>query len=180
MPKPNPLSTTCWLFFFIITVAPAAFSQTNTRAPVTTNRFPPNVGDIDFDPALDDSAFVVCDPKVVLQYYNTPSYYKNHRRAIELYFRNHYRPPANAAGQNGYCTIRFIINCKGQTGRFRIYELDTHYQPYTFDKQITSRLLQLTKAIQGWEPAAYKSNTYDSYQYITFKLQKGAIACITP
>jgi hypothetical protein len=142
--------------------------------------FPLNTGDIAFNAALDDSSFVICNPNVVFQYYNTGSYYKQHKREIEQYFKRNYRPAVHTTGQTGFLTIRFIINCSGKTGRFRMYELDEHYQRYTFDTGISSQLMTLTKGLKNWQPAEYKNKIYDSYQYITFKLKKGAIECVLP
>ena len=144
-----------------------------------TDSFPLNTGDINFDASLDDPGFIICDPNNVFQYYNTGSYYKQHKREIEQYFKRNYRP-AQTAEQTGYLTIRFIINCSGKTGRFRMYELDAHYQPYKFNDSICSQLMTLTKALKNWQPAEYKNKIYDSYQYITFKLKKGAIECVLP
>lgn len=142
--------------------------------------FPLNTGDIAFNAALDDSSFIVCNPNVVFQYYNTVSYYKQHKREIEQYFKRNYDQPVQATGQTGYITIRFIINCSGKTGRFRMNELDDNYQPYKFDTSINNQLMTLTKGLTNWQPAGYKNKIYDSYQYITFKLKKGALECVLP
>lgn len=168
------------LLFLVITATTNSLHAQSHAANYKVDSFPANVGDIAYDPALDDSGYHICNPQVVLQYYNTPSYYKNNKRTIELHFKNRYKPPVTTDEQSGFLTIRFVINCNGQTGRFRLYELDNNYQPHTFNKQISSQLLQLTKELRGWQPASYKGKSYDSYQYITFKLKKGAIECITP
>jgi len=155
-------------------------AQPHLPPPLSADNFPANVGDFAFDPTIDDTNFVLGNPNIVFQYYNTRSYYLNNKRKIETYFKNNYHAPASASDQNGYLTIRFIININGKTGRFRLYELNADYQPHPFSKAISEQLLQLTKSIDGWEPAKYKEKLYDSYQYITFKLNKGAIVCITP
>ena len=169
-----------WLFFFMITGSQPVLAQANKAVYKVTDSFPANTGDLAFDAALDDAGFTVCNPQVVFQYYNTESWYKQHKRAIEQYFKNKYQPTAQTDDQTGYITIRFIINCSGKTGRFRMHELDKNYQPHHFHPGISSRLMQLTKELQGWQPAAYKNKIYDSYQYITFKLKKGVIECVLP
>jgi hypothetical protein len=164
-----------WLLLLMLTGNIRLFSQTDR-----VDSFPLNTGDIAFNAALDDSSFIVCKPNAVLQYYNTGSYYKQHKREIEQYFKRNYHQPAQTAGQTGYLTIRFMINCSGKTGRFRMYEIDDHYQTYKFDAGISSQLMTLTKNLTNWQPAEYKNKIYDSYQYITFKLKKGAIECVLP
>jgi hypothetical protein len=140
------------------------------------------VGDIHFSAALDDPAFVVCDTQWVFQYYNTGSWYKEHKRSIEQYFREHYNSPtiADSTTQTGYITIRFVINCQGHTGWFRLSEMDSGYHAFHFDPRISGQLLDETKTLEGWKPAVYRNKTYDSYQYITFKLKRGHIECLLP
>jgi len=169
----------CLLFLMIVSRG-AVFAQNSGLTYTGVDSFPLNTGDIAFNAAIDDPSFTICNPKEVFQYYNTTAYYKQHKREIEHYFKSRYQPSAQTAGETGYLTIRFIINCSGQTGRFRVYELDANYQPAKFDTGITSQLLKLTKELRGWQPAVYKNTIYDSYQYITFKLKKGAIACVLP
>ena len=168
------------LLFLMTTCGDAVFAQTSDLTYKGVDPFPLNTGDIAFNAALDDSTFIVCNPQLVFQYYNTGSYYKQHKREIAHYFKSRYQPTAQTVGQTGYLTIRFIINCSGKTGRFRMYELDANYQPCTFDAGISNQLLQLTKELTGWQPAVYKETIYDSYQYITFKLNKGTIECVLP
>jgi hypothetical protein len=169
-----------WLLFLMVVSGSTVFAQSSEPIYTGVDSFPLNTGDIAFNGAFDDSTFIVCNPKVVFQYYNTDSYYKQHKREIEHYFKSHYHSTVQTDGETGYLTIRFIINCSGQTGRFRVYELDANYLPVKFDTGITSQLLKLTKELRGWQPAEYKNKIYDSYQYITFKLKKGAIACVLP
>lgn len=164
-----------WLLVLMLTGSTTLFAQAGR-----VDSFPLNTGDIAFNAALDDSSFIVCDPNVVFQYYNTVSYYKQHKREIEQYFKQNYHQPAKTAEQTGYITIRFIINCSGITGRFRMSELDDNYQPYKFDASISSQVMKLTKGLTNWQPAEYKNKIYDSYQYITFKFKKGAIECVLP
>jgi hypothetical protein len=152
------------------------------QAAATRQTFPANVGDISFDPRLDDSSFHACRPDISIQHYNLHSYFKEHKREIQQWLLQQYTPPepATAKDQTGWLTIRFLINCEGHTGRFRMFEIDSAYHPFHFDKRISGRLLTLTRSIQGWKPVTYRNTAYDSYQYITFKLKKGAIECILP
>ena len=61
-----------------------------------------------------------------------------------------------------------------------MYEVDAHYQPYKFSDSVCSQLMTLTNGLTNSQPAEYKNKIYDSYQYITFKLKKGAIECVLP
>lgn len=145
-----------------------------------SSTFPDNVGDIPFDSLRDDPAFVVCNEKQVFQYYNTNSYYKDHKNEIVKYLLDHFHPQETFADQNGYLTVKFIINCKGETGRFRLFEIDNNYQPAHFNEALSAHLMDLVKQLRGWQPAVYKGKIYDSYQYITFRIRNGKIISITP
>jgi hypothetical protein len=164
------------LFFLFLISGLDACSQNSTDV----QKFPEQVGDISFDPAVDAPSFTVCNPKVVFQYYNTGSYYKDHKKEIAQHFTSRYVRPVDTLHQTGYLTIRFIINCKGETGRFRMYELDSNYQPFHFNEKIGEQLMKLAKQLNGWQPALYKEKIYDSYQYITFRIRNGNIISITP
>lgn len=147
-------------------------------APLASNR-PEHVGDISFDPSKDDSDFIICDTQRVIQYYGTTSYYKNHKKEIAQFLTSRFTP-SDTLHQSGYITIRFIINCKGETGRFRMFELDSNYHAFHFSEKISGQLLQLTKQIKGWQPAKYSDYILDSYQHIIFKIRNGKIVSISP
>lgn len=159
---------------------PALHSSLAVFSFRVTDSIPPQVGDIPYDPAIDDPAFKVSDSQWVLQYYNSGSYYLHHKKEIVRYFMTHYQSGTDTTDQTGYCTIRFIINRAGETGRFRLYQLDTAYQTFRFSEKISGQLLALTHQWKEWQPIKYKDKTYDTYQYLTFTLKNGRIVCITP
>lgn len=138
-----------------------------------------HVGDIPFDPSKDDPAFLVCDTQYVLQYYSTTSWYKDHKKEVAQFLTSRFAV-SDTLHQTGYITIRFVINCKGETGRFRMYELDSSYQAFHFSEKISGQLLQLVKQIKGWQPAKYDNDAFDSYQHIIFRISNGKIISISP
>jgi len=138
------------------------------------------VGHITFDESLDDPNFHLCDTLNLFQYYNTDSHFKDNKDKISHYFLQLYKPVTDIPQQCGYLTVKFIINCNGVTGRFRVFEMDSSYRSFAFDKRISDQLLNLTKALKGWKPAFYEGKVYDSYQYITFRLRDGKIIRINP
>ncbi len=155
-----------------------------------------HVGDIPFDGATDDASFEICNEMNVLPY-NTRygMYIEGERYGVLQYFREKYTiEPIN--GQTGYITIRFLVNCRGETDRFRIYEMDNNMKETTFEPIISQTLLQLTKKLKGWKiqfpdkllhtgglPVNYVSEhpqLYDYYQYLLFKIKDGQIETILP
>jgi hypothetical protein len=160
-------------FSFLSSTAQPPSSPPSPRLPSHA------VGDIPFDPALDDSAFHLCDSSRVFQYYNTEAYFLDNKDSLRLYFLNWFKP-GDVKDPSGYVTVKFIINCSGMTGRFRLLEMDSTYQPVHFDDLITGQLLSLVKGWKNWKPPHYKGKFYDSYQYITFRIVNGKIISISP
>lgn len=149
------------------------------------NENPPlNVGDIPFDEKTDDPNFKLCNESLIKQYYvryssDIPSGYKGEKAEIVDIFSRKYNSPI-LEGEDGYMTIRFVVNCEGKPGRFRVEEMDFNYLPKKFDSKIREKLLSITKGLEGWIPVSRDEKKYDFYQYLTFRLEKGQIKKIMP
>jgi hypothetical protein len=163
----------CSIFAFFITVSCAQKTETPEYTAV--------VGDIQYDPAVDDPGFKVCNVEQVLQYYQFGKgmQFRGEKGSIIKYFNSKFKGE-EIKGESGYITIRFVVNCEGNTGRFRMQEMDVDYQPKQFTKSISSRLLELTRDLHGWTIGTYDNVSYDYYQYLTFKIEDGIIKEILP
>ena len=139
------------------------------------------VGNINFDPKTDDPAFKLCAPNDVKQYFNFGKglQYKGEKMAIETVFSQEYQPVIDTT-QNGWIRIRFVVNCNGQTGRFRLMASDDDYQPKSFASPITDQLMSITKRLDGWQPLSTEDQPKDYYQYLLFKIHNGTILEILP
>lgn len=143
-----------------------------------------DVGDIPFDPSLDDPGFKPCDVRNIKQYYarqgdHTPAGYEGEKKAIVDFFKDKYQYPISES-ENGYVTIRFIVNCEGVLGRFRVQEMDFNYKPRSFNPAIKEQLLRLTKTLDKWVPVVKNNKKLDFYQYLSFRIENGQIAKIMP
>jgi uncharacterized protein YfbU (UPF0304 family) len=139
------------------------------------------VGDIVFDKTLDDTAFKLCNEERIVQYYNFSKsvQYEGEKVRIINHFKQHFQPLLDIS-QTGYVTIRFIVNCEGKTGRFRVQEMDNNYQVISLDKALVTQILKLTKDLDGWIVGVYDNKKFDYYQYLTFKIKNGSIEEIMP
>ena len=146
----------------------------------TGSNYPKNVGDIQPDSVLDGASFRVCRENNIPQYYSIQSGYEGEKPAIERYFKENFRKNKAWNKENGYLTVRFVVNCNGQTGRFRLLEMDADYHPKKFPESLSTHLLELCKKMDGWLPGKSENIPYDYYQYLTFTLEKGEIIRITP
>lgn len=136
---------------------------------------PVKVGDIQVDLKLDEPNFKPCSKKTTLQHYEFGKKYIGEKPALE----QHFSEKLNSGileKENGYITIRFLVNCKGETGFYRVKGMDFDYKEKKFDQPTVKQLLTLTKQLDGW-PIFEK---YNYYQQITFKIVNSQIDEILP
>jgi hypothetical protein len=166
-------------YFFLLCIAFQLNSCSSETSP------PPKylrwVGDISFDPKTDREDFHLCTPDDIKQYHNFSFgfLYKGEKIALENEIRSQYDEQI-AASQSGWLRIRFIVNCKAETDRFRIIGMDENRKPQTFDKSITDQLLKITKSLKGWLILPDDKTASDYYIYLIFKLDNGKIKEILP
>ncbi len=145
------------------------------------SNYPKNVGDISFDEKIDDPHFKVCHEDNVFQYYNFSKgfQYKGEKVKVNEHFQNGFKGKEKN-GETGFLTIRFIVNCEGKTGRFRVQGMDTSYHAKEFSKELVNDILTLTKKLDGWIVGEIEGLKTDYYQYLTFKLENGKLIEIMP
>lgn len=157
-------------------------SGKNTQQPISANTYPRWVGDIEHDPTKDSSSFQPCHgDDHIYQYFNNSeqgALFEGGKIAFENYFRKKYQPIDTE--QSGWIRIRFVVNCKGETGRFRLLEADENYQERPFDKKISSQLMELSKELKGWKIQTKHGDAIDYYQYLIFKMDNGHIEKVMP
>lgn len=140
-----------------------------------------NIGDIEYDETIDKRDFKLCNSSKIYQYFNNSKglEYKGDKTALEKEIRSQYKS-AELKGETGSIRVRFVVNCEGETDRFRLIAMDSNYLPKVFDKSITDQLLQISKNLKGWKPKSYREDPIDYYQYLIFKLTDGHITHILP
>lgn len=164
-----------FLIIFLLTLSSCASTYNNQ------NDSNLNVGAIVFDKSIDNPKFKVCDENRILEYYNFGKgfQYKGEKnKLIQIYesklkYRTIYK-------ESGYITIRFIVNCLGLSGRFRVQEMDLNYHPKKFKKKFATYLLDITSQLDGWVIGKLNGNAFDYYQYLTFKIVDGKLIEIKP
>ena len=140
-----------------------------------------HVGDIVFDPLLDDAAFNVCYPDKIFQYFNNGSGPEYLKEKIELdeYFSTKYQA-VEIFEESGMIRIRFVVNCEGKADRFRMISSDIYYKEKVFDHRIASQLMELIKSISDWPVKKYNKGAGDYYMYLIFKIKDGQLIEIMP
>lgn len=164
--------------FHILFLLPILFSCQSEK---TATVYPNQVGDIVFDKNIDNPDFKRCmDKDYGIQYYNDSEgfQYKGEKIAIirELEKLN----LSSSKKINGYVTIRFVINCEGKAGLFRVQQMNENYQEQSLDKDLVDRLLNFTESLNGWIPKESEGRKFDYYQYLSYKITDGKVSEILP
>ncbi len=167
------------LFYFCILL----LSSCNYSGLIFDPEYERHVGDIKINPKLDDPTFELCHgDEYVAQYFNYAEDFPfvAEKDSLIRLFQSTY-VPVNKKGQSGYVRIRFIVNCKGESGRFRITESDFNYQPFQFKRKIIKQLYDITKNIEKWDVISDEVNgPRDYYMYLIFKIKDGQLIEILP
>ena len=145
------------------------------------SKYPRWVGDSHYDPSLDDSTFQICyTENKVKQYFNFSEgfKYKGEKSALEQVIFGAYQPVD--VQESGWVRIRFVVNCNGDAGRFRLLQSDSNYQETSFDERITSQLMKIVKSLDGWVIMPSGEPAEDYYLYLIFKIENGQIIEILP
>lgn len=162
----------------VLSIALLSCNSTEKDKAQTYSRW---VGDIAHDPEMDDEHFQPCHgDDLIFQYFNMRQglQFEGEKIAIERYFAKNYQPVET--DQSGWVRVRFIVNCEGETGRFRVLESDENYKERPFDKRISDQLLKLSKNLNGWKIQSKDNQPIDYYQYLLFKIKKGKIENVMP
>lgn len=165
---------------FVLITSVSCKSENTNNSDSGYMRF---VGDIPPDSILDASGFKVCnEEKHIFQYFNTGEgfKYKGEKPALVSKIKNNFKPIAGSDDQNGYIRIRFIINCRGESGRYSVLSSDFSYEPKKFDQVVVNQLLTLVEELDGWEIISKNGTSLDYYMYLIFKIENGQIIEILP
>lgn len=161
------MSRGSWLLFLALSLSGCEYWFRSER-----------VGAIQFDPALDDKEFVVCDPANIFEYYQANPQYGEGYRALAQHFQSD--TPPLAPTLSGYFTQRFVINCEGETAWFRFRATDLEYQAIDFPADLKDWLLAVGKDMQPWSPGKFNGQKVDCYSFITLRIEQGKIVDLLP
>ena len=160
-------------------VASCAKQPTKENFIPTENAFKTSAHYIDPTTALLSEGFEVCDENYILQYYNPErATYSEGKNGLRNFILSNYTNKNYT--DSGYLNIRFIINCKGEAGRYVIHENDLNLEPKTFTKDLKNQLFELTTQLKKWNPNFTRDLERDSYMYISYRIENGNITEILP
>lgn len=133
-----------------------------------------DIGDTKFNPELDDVNFTFCDAANVL-----------HKRALVAYtggtpamekelISNYEKQPAFESF-TGYFFIRFAVNCKNESGRFRWEIVDEDFKEMKCPDALEKEIITKVKNLKNWNHPIYQGESHDGYTFLIVKIENGNI-----
>lgn len=144
--------------------------------------YPKFVGDIAFDKNIDEAGFSKCGTHqdYSFQYYYDSNDFEYKGEKLAIIRKLESENIKSTKEINGYVTIRFLVNCEGRTGLFRVQQMSLDYKEKLIDKNLGDDLLKFTKSLKGWIPKEVEGEKVDYYQYLTYKIEHGKVSEILP
>ncbi|MDR2237502.1 MAG: hypothetical protein LBE92_15385 [Chryseobacterium sp.] len=161
-----------------------SFVLMSCQAEKKLSRYPDTVGDIQFDRNLDDVDLKKCgkgkDRPFSFQYYHGTKEFDYKGEKIAIVERLNAENIYSEKKINGYITVRFLINCEGKTGLFRVSSMNSDLEDSGLDQELENKLLKFTKSLNGWMPKEIEGFKVDYYQYLTYKIENGKVSEVLP
>ncbi|WP_026933295.1 hypothetical protein [Christiangramia echinicola] len=123
-----------------------------------------------------DGDFKVCDEDKIPNYYSMDTDYEGGKKAIKNELLSNLQ---NLKFEDsGLITFRFIVNCEGEIGRFRIQSTDLKLEKIEIDSEKLKTLEYALVSLKKWNPAKNEFNSYDSYYVLNFKIRDNRVVDI--
>ncbi len=133
---------------------------------------------IDLDNSLKNRGFQRCSMYGISKIGNTGNLYEGGGNALKNYFYNNYQITKNTSNENGFVVVEFTINCTGETGEFRVVEINKNYETHQFHEDVTQQILDIAKSIPQWIPHESDGVPRDAQTDINFRITNGQIKVI--
>lgn len=137
-------------------------------------------GEYQFDTT---TKFLICGEKTsIYQYYNLASKYPLNTDSCTKTLNKLFKYDTKI---NGIITVRFVVNCNGDSGFFHLYEIDNKYKKIKFPEKYKVHILELVKGLKKWEKFVGKKQDgtiipIDYYTYFSFRILNGQVNEIIP
>lgn len=150
----------------IILINLSSFSQNTVPQHLNVKE---KIGYIPFDISIDNSDFKVCDELNIEEYYQVNPIYGEGMPSIKKYISSYQKELEALCKNDGYVIVRFVINCQGQTDRYRTrFMLLNYTEANTINADLQKKIIQLLRNMGNWTPGKYDGKNYDCYQHIKF------------
>jgi len=167
-----------YLCFLLLFINSKGYCQNTTPHKFHSKE---KVGAIAFNANIDDSTFYLCDDMNIMEYYQVNPKYGEGAKSIRQYFKHYLNDINNLIDfDSGLITIRFIINCKGKTDRFRIYSVNQDYKTIHIPDNLKLSCIKAVKNMGEWQPGYYENEYFDCYYTLSLKIRNEEVVDVLP
>ena len=130
------------------------------------------------DNLLKNKHFQRCNMYEIRQIGNTGNLYEGGGNTLKNYFYENYKVTENVSNENGFVIINFILNCAGNTGEFRVTEMNKNYEKHQLHEDVSHQLLDIAKSLRQWIPHEVEDAPRDVEIRMNFRIINGQINVI--
>ena len=156
------------------------YHQYEGRYNVNAQKYPQYIGHLSTTEG--NHEFERCDENRLLGWYASAAtyvpIYEGSKSTFRTYIQSNFSRTAST--DNGFLSLRFIINCKGDVGAMEIQELDHNYQETRLAPNLVEQLVSLSSRTENWSVPDIDGVAVDSYMYLIYKIEDGEIVEILP
>ncbi|TVZ56693.1 hypothetical protein OD91_1989 [Lutibacter sp. Hel_I_33_5] len=143
-------------------------------------KYPKYIGFIDEKTSLLNDMKLCGEKKILGKHHGLPKYafYKN-----KGYFRKNILSKYNSKkfSDSGYLNFRFLINCEGKAGWFKITKMNLDLEETNLNDEMVNELLELTSNSENWNELSFENEKkYNYHMYILYRIENGKIVEILP
>lgn len=136
------------------------------------------IGEAHYNATIDTTELKRCNPDFIPQYYSTGTDYVGGKQGIKAELIPTISEKITFQKKTGTITIRFIVNCEGETGFFRYNSIDSDLKATSYDSTKVDELIQLVASLKNWNVVYRNDRKYDNYYLINFKIEDGIVTDI--
>ena len=129
---------------------------------------------IPFDPQLDDINFTVCDSNGIVSGRSYLKYASGRSQLIDD-IQSNYEFKQAFADFDGFVIVRFLMNCKGEYGRYRSQSLHLDFTPQEAPEGLNEHLMDVIKGLDNWTKLLTREPQTEYSKYINLKISDGQI-----
>ncbi|MEM9052593.1 MAG: hypothetical protein AAGC47_11110 [Bacteroidota bacterium] len=139
--------------------------------------YPEHLGQISYDPLIDDIAFQLCDTSMLVQSRLVIAY-EGTNKALEEECRKHLNLSENRMNYDGYIMARFLINCRKETGRIRLQTLDAQFLEQDCPAELKEEIRRCVLSLNKWIFTRPNNQGKDHSKFLNFKFSNGELQTI--
>lgn len=163
-------------YLYVLMVSFIIFSCTSKKETKTEKKpeYLADIGDTKYTPTIDDANFKFCDSTTVL-HKRARVAYTGGTPAMEKELIASYEKKPEFESFTGYFFIRFAVNCKNESGRFRWEIVDDEFKAKVCPKALEDEIITKVKNLKSWNSPIYKGEIHDGYTFLIVKIENGNI-----